>query len=303
VQTGTRDALRVIVSSNCQTSGITAALRVLLPGDQVDPFPWPSAEGDHRSALVHELAMSDVWVVTASPAWVEGVLAECTAGAPRVVTAPELYFDAFHPDLVYAWLPGDVLLSSVTGPYHSAIALWAWRHGLDADAAAALFVPEVFARVGYVGRWSACVARLQRDFAQHGLDHRDFILPMQRRGVFMHSVNHPRIDALARLGRQIAGTLGATPEALAEPIEDFLVDGLMVASPVWPVYPGIGDSLALPTSFTWKLTDQSVIRLREFLEACFSTYAALDPETISCPHVDWDVLDAVLATRVPGGVP
>ncbi len=295
--------MRILVSSNCQTAGITASLRMLLPNDQVEPYPYADAVTDpvHRAELLGQLEHFDVWVVTAPQATIDAICDGADLNGVRIIAAPELYFDAFHPDLVYAWQSGQRPLESASGPYNSAIALWAFRRGLDASQTAELFTPKVFEGLGYTSRWAQSAERLKTDFAvRPGFDYRDFLLPLQRQGVFMHSVNHPRINALAQLARQIARLLDATEAVLAEPIEDFLVDGLLAASFVWPVYPGIADALGLPGSFTWKLGDHRVIRLDEYLRVSFEMYAAVDPSSWVCYEHQWPCYDATLNAALAG---
>jgi hypothetical protein len=290
--------VKIVVSSNCQTSGITIALRMLLPDATVEPFPYAGLNADQHQQLITQLAESDVWVVTAPPSFVSQTLEAAQAQRLRIVTLPELYFDAFHPDLVYAWSPNETTVNSPAGPYNSAIALWAWRRRLSADQTIALFTPEVFSCLGYTERWSLSADRLKLDFSEHGYDYREFLLPLQRKGVFMHTVNHPTVAALAQMSRLAANRIGMPQRLLAEPIENFMTDGLMAASSVWPVYPTIANALGMEGSWTWKLPTQQVIRLNEFIEASFAMYAQADVADFSCHQLEWPVYESTLACSI-----
>lgn len=293
--------MRIVVSSNCQTGGLTAGLRILLPNVQVDPHPYGGLDEVGRQALIQDVANADVWVCTAPAKFVSMVTQSCDSASLRLVTLPELYFDAFHPDLVYAWLPDNITLDTATGPYNSAIALWAWRRGLSPGQTIDLFTPSVFEGLGYHDRWDLSTARLRADFAAHpGLDPGEFVRVLQRKGPFMHTVNHPKSSALAELARQLASQLGSTPELLAEPIDDFMPDALMTASVVWPMYPSIANSLGFVGSFTWKLADQSVIRLEEFIERSFESYRLHATPGFACHQLDWPMYDPILSEATNG---
>lgn len=287
--------MRILVSSNCQTSGITGSLRILLPDHQVDPFPYPEMPIDEHHPLVAELERSDVWVVSAGADFLESTLRNTRTAKLRILTIPEVYFDAFHPDLVYAFVEDRNTLEGATGPYNSAIALWAWRKGLTPEDAQNLFNPQIFDRLGYTARWIPPVERLTQLFEPHPhLNAKKFIMDIQLDGTFMHSVNHPKITVLAHLARQIARSLGATNGVLSEPIEDFLVDGLLGAGYVWPVYPHIANRFGSNGSYTWKLLDQSVLRLEEYLVDSFEKYDAIGIRDFNCRQLEWPQYDRVL---------
>ena len=292
--------MRIVVTSQCQTSGLTVALRMLLPDAEVNPFTYAGLTAVEHETLAQQLTEAEVWVVTAPTSFIETIQGIADLSHLRILTMPELYFDAFHPDLVYAWLPNATTLDTPAGPYNSAIVLWAWRHQLDVSETIALFTPAVFAGLAYTTRWNLSTARMKSDFEAHGLDYRQFLLPLQRRGVFMHTVNHPRVTALAQLGRLAASRLGARPELLAEPIEDFMTDALMAASAVWPVYPSIANALGMKGSYTWKLPDQRVIRLDEFVEGSYEMYGRVDASEFACGQLDWPMYDPVLTEAAQG---
>ena len=285
--------MKIVVSSNCQTAGLTIALRMLLPGADIAPFPYAGLGSDEMAGLAGQLSHADIWVVTAPKSVIDDVRSHGQFEQLQILTLPELYFDAFHPDLVYAWLPTQSTLDTPAGPYNSAIALWGWRRNLDVGETVALFTPEVFERLGYTKRWELSIARMKSDFDVHHLDHRHFILPLQRRGVFMHPVNHPTVAALAQLSRLLAARLGADAEVLAEPVENFMTDGLMAASTVWPVYPSIANALGMTGSFTWKLPSQAVVRLEEFIQGSFDMYAT-QSGVFACHQLDWPMYDPTL---------
>lgn len=279
--------MRILVSGDCQTAGVTAALRFLCPQHQVDPF-IVTADTGNRAALARQLARTHVWAVSLPDTEVTATLDSVRAAhpAPRVVTFPSIFFDAFHPDISYVPIQGPRdgaprLLQSPAGDYNSAIVVWAWQSGLAPQEAIALFEHPTFEALGYTRRWAPASHLLTQTWRMH--DHLDggrFLRAMRRSGPFMHSINHPRMTALIELARQLAvhidGNVGATVE---EPAENFVVDALM-DHVVWPVYPPIADSLGLPGSYTWKLADQRVLRLSDFVHESYDAYRQHDPADV-----------------------
>src|SRR4051812_16456521 len=90
---------RIAVAANCQTGGITAALRAMLPDDTVNPC-W--AVGD-LELLRDEVEGADIWV----SALTEAATAAMVRVFPelRVIAIPNLFFSAFHPDVIHVAHP------------------------------------------------------------------------------------------------------------------------------------------------------------------------------------------------------
>jgi hypothetical protein len=220
----------------------------------------------------------------------------------RHIPFPDLYFSAFHPDQVYAWMRDGSLVEGATGPYNSAIALWAWQHGLNAQQTISLFTPEIFGALGYHDRWQVSIDRLRHDFVPFPhLDYRDFIIPLQRAGNFMHTVNHPKVHAMAQMARILAKQIDPTVDAESVPVENMMVDGLFMASFSWSVYPSVANALGLKGAFMWKLEDHSVIGLEEFVQRSFAKYEVQQPHNVDCHELLWPIYDEVLLPIANGG--
>jgi hypothetical protein len=263
---------RILVSSDCQTAGITASLMQLLDHAEIVPLPFLSDWGAMRvdEVFTQQLAQCDVWVVD-HEAFTAGQFQGAEKLPTRIVRLPRIRFNAFHPDLIY-------LRCGIGGPvvsphYQSAIIANAWKHGLSVEQTRHLFNPDVYAKLGYHQFWDRAVARLQARFCASGLDFSKFFLPLKRQGVFMHSVNHPRPTALVLLGRLIANQITGDPGVFHRHVE--IADTLF--RDIWPVYPGVGDSLSVCTSLIWKHDDKSY-QIEDFIALCFEQFNALDIE-------------------------
>jgi len=291
--------MRVVITSNCMTGGLTSALTMLLPSFQFVPIPYVWID---ENVLDDQLALADTWLVSA-PEEVQTAALKWTAkSALRHISFPDLYFSAFHPDQVYAWMRDGSLVEGATGPYNSAIALWAWQHGLNAQQATRLFTSEIFDALGYHDRWQVSVDRLRHDFVPYPhLDYRDFIIPLQRAGSFMHTVNHPKVTALAQLARLLAKHIDPSVDTESIPIENMMVDGLFMASVSWSVYPSVANALGIKGAFMWKLEDHSVIGLEEFVQRSFAKYDVQQPRDVDCHELLWPIYDEVLLPIATGG--
>lgn len=280
---------QILVASNCQTAGLTIGLRMLFPDTSVLPIPYPEFPLDSKKfeELASSLSNSDTVVSTAPTQWNEALTSNTKKAQIRLVTAPEIYFDAFHPDLVYAFDSDTQTLMSPAGPYNSAIVLWAWINKLSTAHTESLFNDDVMKKLGYLDRWHSAYSRLNEIFTDHEMETSSFIMPIQRIPVFMHTVNHPRKEALAQLARLIAKKIDPTNSFVEEPIEDFMADGLLSASTVWPVYPAIAAELGVRGSYLWKTPEGKYLRLSEFIEQSFQMYDTQKTHTFKCDQLSW----------------
>jgi len=293
-------ARKILVMSNCQTGGLRAALAGMLPDDEVEALAWLGAE---PPGLRPKLAEADAWVCSIPREQAEALAAEVGSSA-QIIVVPTVWFSAFHPDQTPILLRAGGELEGAVGPYHSKIVVWGWQHGLDAEQVLTFFRPDVFRTLGYFDAWTQAVAVLREIFEPTDIDFGRWFLPLGRRGSFMLTNNHPRVDALVELARQVAAELGADPALVAYGWEQVVPDGLLATSVVWPLYPGIADTLDLPGAYVWRLESGELIGLEAFVTRSLASYRDLDPATIDTAHIDVDPrFDAALlpALAAAGG--
>jgi hypothetical protein len=282
----------IVVSGNCQISGIASALRLLFPDDVVMEYPLHVDLG-RTEEFDAQLARADVWVTMTHHD--NEAMETRTRTHALQVQVPVLNFNGFHPDLVYAIRDGGSIFRGVSD-YHSAIGLWAWRRGIDPAHALALFTPDAFRRLGYYSCYGTAVELLRASFDEAGLDFAEFWLRAKRSGVFMHTVNHPCIAPLVLVAKQVARRIGAPPGIMSDPLDRYLEDSL-VASIVWPVYPAIARYLGVPGSYRFRVERRWFASLLPFLEAQWEAYGDADPTVVQAIR-DEDLYDHVLGPLV-----
>jgi len=282
------------VLGNCQAEGIGRALSLILPEARVTVLPLATLRREQGSlaTLKRSLAPFDhVFSQFFPEGFLEGGNVHALAeGDARLRLFPTILFPAFHPDMVHV---GDIgalsaarLVHSPMGPYHSAIALCAYREGRTVEETLGLFRDEVFARLGYYDAWNDASAYLLGSARDIGFPLEAELARWSRRGCFMHVLNHPRLFVLGDLAQRLARETGLSPVEVA--VEDYLVDGL-AADAVWPLYPEIARRYGLVGGTRFKPKERNgavaLLDLPAFVAGSFETYARLPASSLSCSRV------------------
>lgn len=283
----------ILVALNCQAPGVAAALRCLTDASDVIAVASGSMpEEQLRQQIAAHAARADLWFTSPGNRVALDLYAQHQASGARLITLPLVHFTAFHPDVCYAGHRRTQVLARQ--PYNSAIAVWAYRQGLDAAATAALFNRRTYQALGYLDNWRPAEQALRKAFEASDLRHRyaDFWLHVQRMGCFMHTPNHPQVPVLAQLARLAAVQAGLPLRNDLAPGE--LVDGL--ASVIWPVYPEIAHELGLGAGSTlWKfiVAHQYLDGVQAYVEQSFASYEAqgiaradLEPRFFNATRLD-----------------
>lgn len=284
---------QVIVTSDCQTGGIAAALQVIFPNDEITPLVLPTSSSlDAESRFAEKLKNADVWVSSGGYERLQNVQ---RSKQPQLVRVPIISFSGFHPDIVYA---RKTSTNELTMPhYNSAIAVWAYKNGLEVSAAEKLFNKRTYIELGYLDHWGPSFNQLKQGFKNSDLEFSEFFLPMRREGLFMYSLNHPKVVALVRLAKLVARKMGAGKEVLERYID--INEGLNEV--IWPIYPEIGENLSLHSSYEWKMgAGQWIHGVREFLENAYESYSrqGIAPHDLTAVQTDEKLFNRVLGAQV-----
>lgn len=281
-----RNHTRVLVVSNCQTFGLAGCMNNIGVGVQADGL------------IVHE-------AVGKTPAQAEALMAEYThvfalpmvaqewaglAGGEKLRTIPTVYFDAYHPDLIYVGHAGGPVASPMGG-YHSALALGAFHHGMSVAQTLALFNARTYRALGYLDAWEQARAPLVAVFRGLGMGALEAHFPRWcAPGSFMLTVNHPRLRVLSSIAAEALRGAGLEMAHEEAEIADTMMNG-----PVYPVYPEVGEAYGVAGSYRFKLPGSNhALGLDEVVALSFETYRGLDLERLTLARIYRDKLDAAI---------
>jgi hypothetical protein len=285
---------RIAVVGNCQSFGVAYGMKLLNPAAQVDRFTIVRKGLADLKLLARTLREYDhVFSLEFQPGFVRGGgWDELRAMMPNVSPIPSIVFSGFHPDTVYILDPtqGGKPIEGPTGPYHSAIALYAYLRGMSVEQTEALYGSDLFEALGYYDVWQASTAEFLYIAGASGIDLSGDLVRWSRSGTFMYSMNHPKAFVLFDVARALLKREGLP----AAPVEfsDFAVDDI-VRGAVYPVYPEIAERYGHRGSYLFKRANYRISRsvgeflgLRGYLEACFRLYGACDRKQLTTYRTD-----------------
>ena len=253
--------MKIYVSGNCQAVSLAACLTLMNPGARIERL----APSDRPDALSDDIffRQNDGRTTDAS---------DCRPANEFVY--PRILFSGFHPDVVRIADP-DGPARLPMGGRHSSIVLYAWSRGMSAEATAQLFTEPVFEKLGYFDRWAPAKRMVLDEGRSIGFPLEEMFAAWERRGRFMHSLNHPVLSVMADVARELMKRAGLRPAV--ELPEEYLVDPALTQA-IWPLYPEIGRRLGVQGAYAFKAAHAPgqmpvVMDLDEFIRSSFAAYA------------------------------
>lgn len=271
--------MKIGILSSSQHESLRVALAALRPGAQLASFDVGAVQRDEgaRAQIATALQGCDNVITVPLPSSY-GALATASLRekAPRVHLLPSLQFAGFHPDVITIRLDHDDIVGP-TGQSQSRIAVVGFLAGLSPRETADLYNRLVFARLGYLNRFTEQRALLIERFAPYGIDLAAAFETWLERGCFMHDTGHPRIRVMLTLARAACGLMGETPATLAD--ESALPDPL-AAFAIHPVFPDIAAAIGVPPSGAFRPAlrpgvSPRVMGAEAFVRASFEAFARL----------------------------
>lgn len=286
----------IAILGNCQIGGIEKAINLATADLKPKSFFLASLAATYdKPRFVAEMKGFDLIYAHPSNDPQFGTEALREAGL-QVREMPVIAFPAFHPDMVYAQrkLPdgGVEIMKSPVGDNHSALALYGHHLGLNPEQIARLFCAEAYQAVGFFDAWSPAWEELAAAGDRAGLPLQSMMLSWARRGIFMHTLNHPRVFVLADIARAIAKKEGCRLRTGSS--DAYLVDDL-ITSTVWPVYPEIAARMSLEGSMLFKRAQiTEFYDLEEMIRESVTIYDHAGRDNIQCWRFDlWNFLPGV----------
>ena len=264
---------RWLLLSNCQTFGVSDSMGLLCPYIGVDAVDiWT-----FKNNMEHYMQeIPKYFRVVIHPHFRD--IGCDFSNAQNLSVLPSIKFDAYHPDLCYAFSNGP--LEGPMGAYHSMIVLAAFEAGLTTDATRKLFRREIYQASGFLDRWGEDREHLIRSFAIFGLDISEPFRKWSRGGSFMYSVNHAKIQCLYDISRVFMEHLGVQTSNSNLLPQDNLVKGAC-----FPVYPEVGEAVGARGSYLFKVPNEyRLLSLEQFIESSFAAYANVPKGSIVIEH-------------------
>ena len=288
-------AMRLAVLGNCQAYAMARCIRALNPEVEIASIGWAELKSDEQvQRLVSSLEGLDaVLVQPLNHPGLEGLHPKALIRRPiRCVFFPALHFTGFHPDALLG--PGRAGLGSLIGEWHSALILAAYLRGLPPERTEALFNAYIYGALGYYDEYAKAEQFLQMRAAQVEWDLGAELVAWRGASPFVHTPNHPKIEVMMSLARQLCAKAGL----------EFDADALAPADPFdrfgdWPVYPQIGKRLGVPGEmvFVSPALQGRAFDLQGAIRWFYDAYAKASPETLRFARVD-----AILETLRAEGI-
>lgn len=276
---------------NCQHGLLASAARHLLPDAEVVDFDVGPLFTDEalRDRVLEELAGCDHVLSLQLEAWRGPLAPEALhARLRRLTLLPFLTFGGFHPDMVYVHTAALGYLEGYTHHYHSRIAIAGFLSGRTARETAGLYNALVMGRAGYYDVYAQEQVLACQLFERFGIELAPMFQRWRSRGVFMHSINHPKGWCFADIGVALlryAGLLGdgtMDSDALARALGDPLA-----VQPTHPVLPPLARRLGVPAEVGFKAYQaETKLALLPFVDAEYERFShAGRPELEAVPGV------------------
>jgi hypothetical protein len=286
---------RIAVVANCQNFSIAYAMKLLNVEATVHPFPVMFKPWISIKTLIRALKLYDyVFLQPFGPRYVRGGTSDTIISELKnPVLFPTIVFTGFHPDQIYVedrTLDDNARIGGPLGPYHSALAFFAYRAGLPVDAALRLFTREIFEAVGYFDVWNEASDAFVKEGEKFSLDFREDLLRWTRRGLFMYSSIHPKPFVFLDVARRLMEKAGIPVTPIN--YDGYAVDDL-VRGVVYPVYPEIAEFYGFSGSYIFKGAHFSLTHnvgefwnLRQFITDCYGFYAKYQPNQLTNERVE-----------------
>jgi Polysaccharide biosynthesis enzyme WcbI len=274
----------IVVTSNCQTHGIAQAIEALNQEYQIIAI-WKLGEIEEVIRNMNEIEKDIIWITSCNHSQIDLIKSRVKTQIIEVVRIPDIWFDAFHPDLTYLEKNEGGVVDSILGAYHSRIAIWAFLNQINIDRTINLFNASVFREIGYFNKWGDSASILKKSFEDSDIPSTNLDELLLRKKKFMYSVNHTDQKPLSLIA-------GAALEKLNlsirfDPIEHAAVskDIQFWYGPTFAYYPEIAAQYGENGSYIFRSYEGKYYSLREFILGTWETYKTINFNTLKISEI------------------
>ncbi|MDI7776360.1 WcbI family polysaccharide biosynthesis putative acetyltransferase [Asticcacaulis sp. EMRT-3] len=242
--------LKIAIIGGCQSAGLREATLSLVPRCEVTCW-HAGVHPDSPEQIFGKLRAFDLIISQISPGHGLEILEmdSLRREFKSVHFMPTAVFAGFHPDMTYI-MDHEGLLSAVHSDFHSRIAVAAYLLGLSPEKTLKLYNPLVFAELGYFEDFPAARLVFEQNLQDGGLNTDGlFDSCIRDVGAFMYMANHPHIQVLTRMCRDLYIRLGLIGKKTALPAvrKDHLAESF-----TWPVYPALAQRAGVTGSMNFQ---------------------------------------------------
>ncbi|UDF30462.1 UNVERIFIED_ORG: hypothetical protein LHK14_03770 [Roseateles sp. XES5] len=293
--------MRIGIIGNCQVETIAPVLRLLTRSLDIESHhSWNiKSNFNNQESLEEYINGFDIFLCQDFYG-IDGFDSSAIWENTKAIRFPTFYFDAFHPDCVYLYNhEKQTVVRTDMSHYNSGLIAYLYVNGLTESETVNAFRANIFSAAGFLNRWHPAYTVLEQEFKACNLRLADFMPRWMRQGPFMHSCNHPTLNAIYDVCLFVLQQAGATTTNVERP-GNFLQDPLL-RYPVWPIYPEISSRYGFSGTYCFKGenldgTLKNLFDLPQFVERSFHYYAENELTKIDDPmFVKWDN-DGLIAT-------
>lgn len=267
---------RIVAIGNCQVRGLSACLKAMCPGIEVDHFFLRDLKSlEHSEEVAEQLAGYDLVLAHRDVNPASGALRTemLQQKVKRLSLIPKLGFSGFHPDTMMMMDPA--LRPAPLGSYHSALVAGAYVAGAPREQVADLFNAYIYARLGYFDEYAKARAFLSTQMTRLGFEADSLFDAWEAIGQFMYTPNHPRIEVIWAFAEAICRRDGLAAGGGRDLPADELSENVH-----WPVYPEIGRRFGVDGSLVFTPQKQPALDLDAYIDAVWRLYRRLPVEKL-----------------------
>jgi hypothetical protein len=271
----------IVVTTNCQTHGIAAALQQMIQGVEVLPI-WKLSGDEHIVENLKKLINNEIiWVTSIKKDKIKEFVDKSKIKLAKSLIIPEIFFDAFHPDMTYFLDKDKNIIESPIGHYHSKIAMWGFVRGKKTSEIIDYFQFKNFEQLGYTNRYVSSIESMKNQFETSDLKFDIMNEIIYSREIFMHTFNHPKQLILSRIAEKICLDLDYIPALDYKEYTEVSSDILFNSGPIYPVFPSVANLFGNEGSTKFRKQDGEILSLEHFIEKSYQIYQKLNPQSIN----------------------
>ena len=258
-----------IVSANCSTGIISKALIELFSNYNFNSIILPSINDktntDNLLRKIEEVSKNNevIWITSGRFELIRDLKI-------KTIKIPNIFFDAFHPDLTYAT---DIKSKEFFYPhYNSQIVIWCYNNRINLSDTERLFNHNVYRQLGYDNFWSQSVSNFKKSFITCEFSEEDFnnfFLKIKKFNDFMYSINHPKNELLFEFAKLIAIKIDKDFD-LTKKFNFFEHPCLEGKS--WAFYPDLANAYGLKGNYFWRFDDIIIRDLKSYITFAYDNY-------------------------------